>query len=301
MTLVWHLCRQCLRRLCRQCMWRLCRQCLQQLCLCQSVMCLCQPCQVTVVCPICFGFPTAHHLQGNTAAACCNCGHFVVSSWCKVKHTLVYAISAGTRIQTCCKQHSDAQQKRQLSCVLDRSLGVISILAMHPKSVLVRGHGCCHCGDRTAIFATQMWNSCCLFAGVPGTVSATAPASVPETVLVAVSGADPAELKASHVFASEWTMIQSHAGYELGMACSGTCPDSCCCSCQSENTCFVYNEKKVGGKVIYHSKRLQGSVNIVYPASANNTGLGSCSADDLIACCPSVLLTQWELLGACFL
>ena len=57
------------------------------------------------------------------------------------------------------------------------------------------GEGTVVVGIAQSYLQPRHYNSCCLFAGVPGAVPASAPASEPNTVLSAVSGADPAEHK----------------------------------------------------------------------------------------------------------
>ncbi|DBB10636.1 TPA: hypothetical protein ACH3X3_007145 [Trebouxia sp. C0006] len=115
-----------------------------------------------------------------------------------------------------------------------------------------------------------------------GSPSATPTASPPRQTPAAPQSTPPAEYAPpaeedsppSQWLSSDCEVVNNNADYPDGLQCSGELPDPSCCS---GDTCYTYS--------FWDSSK----PHLAFAASEPHAGLGSCTGDFLIACCPAVV------------
>ncbi len=115
-----------------------------------------------------------------------------------------------------------------------------------------------------------------------GSPTATPIPSAPRQTPAAPQHTSPAEYAPpaeedsppSQWLSSDCEVVSNNADYPDGLQCSGKFPDPSCCS---GDTCYTYS--------FWDSSK----PHLAFAASEPHAGLGSCTGDYLIACCPAVV------------
>ncbi len=115
-----------------------------------------------------------------------------------------------------------------------------------------------------------------------GFPSATPTPSPPRQIPAAPQHTPPAEYAPpaeedsppSRWLSSDCEVVSNNADYPDGLQCFGKFPDPSCCS---GDTCYTYS--------FWDSSK----PHLAFAASEPHAGLGSCTGDYLIACCPAVV------------